>query len=506
MIAEYERDELHREIRRSQGRLSQYRAYNICGHLTRQSSGLNAPELVTPLLDSRYHRDSRDNLRRLSCQYSQTMPMLREGAPQEDEFSYDARGQVVRHDQDGHSETFRYDAAMNGLRSGGYPPRLPDAPANQVTLGGEFRYTWDGFGRLARRENVRTGVKQRMHYDDAHRLVTVEILNDRDWSRVTFSYDALGRRTEKRAWRQGAEKPERTVFEWSGMRLCGEHNEKSPAAHTLYLYEENSYQPLARVDRSSGGNEPWQRVLYYHTLPNGYPQCMTDSDGGIVWRARVQLWGNIRFEENRDIYSIHPQQNLRFAGQYLDRETGLHYNTFRYFLPESGRFSQPDPISLEGGINLYQYAPNPLGWIDPWGLTAKDLANNMEAAGRPLSPGQTPHHAVKENANNIYAEGSRNLIAGDGADPDVAENGARLWGTHPNQVGQPEHPGVAAARNTENYHAGTHIHGKFNDMLIYKILRNAKRKGINTLRILAEITKRMESGLWKKSFRACGGK
>nr|WP_242460761.1 hypothetical protein [Escherichia fergusonii] len=22
----------------------------------------------------------------------------------------------------------------------------------------------------------------------------------------------------------------------------------------------------------------------------------------------------------------------------MDRETGLHYNTFRYFLPESGRF------------------------------------------------------------------------------------------------------------------------------------------------------------------------
>ncbi|HHA2009048.1 TPA: RHS repeat-associated core domain-containing protein, partial [Enterobacter mori] len=76
-----------------------------------------------------------------------------------------------------------------------------------------------------------------------------------------------------------------------------------------------------------------------------------------------------RHEERSDVYSVHPEQNLRFAGQYLDRETGLHYNTLRYFLPESGRFSQPDPIGLLGGINLYQYTPNPLSWIDPLGLT-----------------------------------------------------------------------------------------------------------------------------------------
>ena len=41
-----------------------------------------------------------------------------------------------------------------------------------------------GFGRLARRENTRTGVKQRMHHDDAHRLVRVEIQNDPDWREV----------------------------------------------------------------------------------------------------------------------------------------------------------------------------------------------------------------------------------------------------------------------------------------------------------------------------------
>jgi len=56
------------------------------------------------------------------------------------------------------------------------------------------------------------------------------------------------------------------------------------------------------------------------------------------------------------------EQNLRFQGQYLDRETGLHYNTFRFYDPDVGWFTTPDPIvGLAGGINLYQYAPNPFG-------------------------------------------------------------------------------------------------------------------------------------------------
>jgi len=45
----------------------------------------------------------------------------------------------------------------------------------------------------------------------------------------------------------------------------------------------------------------------------------------------------------------------------------LHYNTFRYYDPDIGRFATQDPIGLDGGLNLYQYAPNPSLWIDPWG-------------------------------------------------------------------------------------------------------------------------------------------
>ena len=53
--------------------------------------------------------------------------------------------------------------------------------------------------------------------------------------------------------------------------------------------------------------------------------------------------------------------------------TGLHYNRFRYYDPGTGQFTQQDPIGLLGGINNYQYAPNPTGWIDPTGLKCGEV-------------------------------------------------------------------------------------------------------------------------------------
>jgi RHS repeat-associated protein len=63
--------------------------------------------------------------------------------------------------------------------------------------------------------------------------------------------------------------------------------------------------------------------------------------------------------------------DLRFAGQYYDSETGLHYNYHRYYDPKLGRYLRADPIGLLGGINLYQYASaNPINASDPFGLRA----------------------------------------------------------------------------------------------------------------------------------------
>jgi RHS repeat-associated protein len=60
------------------------------------------------------------------------------------------------------------------------------------------------------------------------------------------------------------------------------------------------------------------------------------------------------------------------AGQYRDKETGLHYNFMRYYLPRTGSYLSPDPIGDAGGDNVYAYVADPVCWTDPLGLMADD--------------------------------------------------------------------------------------------------------------------------------------
>ncbi|WP_241025140.1 RHS domain-containing protein [Burkholderia sp. Ac-20384] len=136
------------------------------------------------------------------------------------------------------------------------------------------------------------------------------------------------------------------------------------------MYASSSYVPLARIDQGkAAANDANARdaVYYFHNDVSGLPEELTSADGELIWQARYKVWGNAVQEEwiarapqqsvpewgEAQLASATPAhvprpQNLRFQGQYLDRETGLHYNTFRFYDPDIGRFINPDPIGLMG--------------------------------------------------------------------------------------------------------------------------------------------------------------
>nr|WP_255263711.1 RHS repeat-associated core domain-containing protein [Pseudomonas aegrilactucae] len=91
------------------------------------------------------------------------------------------------------------------------------------------------------------------------------------------------------------------------------------------------------------------------------------------------------------VQSLELSNPIRFQGQYHDHETGLHYNRYRYYDPEVGRFIGQDPIGYAGGLNLFAYTPNPVGWIDPLGLT-----------GDPATATHVTYQAIDQKTGKPY--------------------------------------------------------------------------------------------------------
>jgi RHS repeat-associated protein len=78
------------------------------------------------------------------------------------------------------------------------------------------------------------------------------------------------------------------------------------------------------------------------------------------WAERVGQWERSKVEG--DQAELTP---VRFPGQCADEETGLYYNRYRYYDPETGQYLSPEPIRLEGSLRAYAY-------VDGWPLEFSD--------------------------------------------------------------------------------------------------------------------------------------
>lgn len=260
---------------------------------------------------------------------------------------YDAQGRLcsVRDASGRVIEAFAYDAASQRVASPEGSATF-DAVCRPKTSGARS-FDYDGLGnRIAVTE---AGRATKLTWS-GNRLRELELP---DGVRVRYAYDALGRRTVK--W-VGATK---VTYIWAGHQLVQEIHESREQSHTVeYLYWPGTFQPLAKCE---GG-----RVYYYHCDQLGTPQHLTDATSKLVWSARYSAFGSASIDFD------HVAQPLRFAGQYWDSESGLHYNRARYYDPTLGAYLSRDPLAAHAS-NSYLYAKaSPLNAIDPLGLFWED--------------------------------------------------------------------------------------------------------------------------------------
>ena len=342
-LTDIERDALHRPVERTLGKLNTQFQLDPLGRLKQQITQPNGHNKADPavLIGRRYQYDTTGNLIRTDDQTNGNR-----------DYTYDALGRITQ----SADEHYRYNPAHNltdGSRAGG----------NRLTQYQGTSYRYDPLGNLIEKQK-NDGEIQHYRYNADNQLTEAEIHKPGEsLVQYRYRYDPIGRRIAK-VHPDGNE----IQYLWDGSRLLQEY--RKDRTYTYVYTEDRNYEPLAQITTYNGSDKA-REILYYHNDQIGIPREMTDEEGNIVWSGDYSGWGKLTQEERlkSDVY-----QPIRLQNQHYDEETGLHYNFFRYYDPDIGRFTQQDPIGLEGGSNFYQFSTNIQNMMDPWGLNAVGIA------------------------------------------------------------------------------------------------------------------------------------
>jgi len=262
-------------------------------------------------------------------------------------FAYDANGLLARHrvvDQKQDLDLI-FESGPGGL-----PCRV-----------GNTEYEFDAVGRLVRKTVTEDGWRPKTWtfvWDSRDRLLEARTPDGQIWR---YGYDPLGRRVLK--YNPGTRAS--VHYLWDGDVLLRELYLEAKAAEGMeqvarvvyWHHEPETFRPLAREVEGE-----------FHLVVSdaiGTPVGLIAEGGEVTWRSCRSVWGAVTGQVPRREGDDVP---IGFPGQYLDHETGLLYNRFRYYEPQLGSYIGPDPIGLAGGQQPWAYVPNPSGWMDPLGL------------------------------------------------------------------------------------------------------------------------------------------
>lgn len=288
-------------------------------------------------------------------------------------FTRDAAGQITAIEQGGAQGQYRYDAlgkltqaldAQGQTQHAFTYSKTGDrlSKQGQGLAVGDYRYQegthWlTATGNAARTVDPSGNTTARsvggdtlgFTYDDRGRLIAAK---RGDTPIATYLYHATGERLAKRL----ANGTEQRFFYNEASQLIAERGED--ARDYVWL----GSLPVAVIDTHQGSST----LLAIHADHLGTPRVITDGEGKAVWSWSLD---DDPFGENVPVSSSGYVFPLRFAGQYYDQETGLHYNLQRYYDPTVGRYVTSDPLGLSAGINTFAYVrSSPFFNVDPLGL------------------------------------------------------------------------------------------------------------------------------------------
>lgn len=300
-------------------------------------------------------------------------------------YRYDALDRLTSEEHASRRQEYTYDAVGNRtdktvtVLDNGQPQSSTStalgyaATSNRLTQIGTQPVSSDAAGNL-----TRDRANRELEYDAQGRLAKVRIGGS---LAAEFRYNALGQRTHKIAGTT-------TTFLYGpDGQLLGETRYSSSGAKLdsqYYLWLDALPLGGLKLVYDAAGSVTDSTVFYLHADHLNTPRLATDESGQELWR-----WSSDAFGEGAATGAL--TVNLRFPGQYYDSESGLHYNYFRDYDPQTGRYVESDPIGLKGGLNTFAYVMgNPAMFIDSKGLATTVI----------YVEGGIPHSALHVNPKN----------------------------------------------------------------------------------------------------------
>ena len=289
------------------------------------------------LLNYQYDYDKMDNITAKVTEHG------RYGYGYDDLYRLNAADNPVQAD-----EGFSYDAVGNRLTAAGVAEDWSYNDNNELQGYDGVNFEYDDNGNMTQKTDA--GQVTNYIYNVEDRLDRVE---DGSGSLISnYYYDPFGRRL----WKEVG--GVRTYFVYADEGLVAEVDAAGNVVKS-YGYRPGSTWTTDPLFMKVGG-----QYYFYQNDHLGTPQKMTAVNGAVVWSAKYSSFGQAEVNPASTIIN-----NLRFPGQYYDKEPELHYNYFRYYNPAVGRYLRQDPLGVSGGINTYAYTlNNPISNYDKDGL------------------------------------------------------------------------------------------------------------------------------------------